>query len=171
MQLRNEELVYLRKLLLPYMKSHNLKIGWMAAQNLHRVSAALEPMNSLLKPTPAMEAFDEERKPIIFKYAKKDSRGVPISSVDSDNPNITTYEIENVDELNRELQPISEKHLEAQKDREDLLEKEKFLLKVYVDFDPYTLSIEDTRVEKGADASVFSGETMLFLLHCGILKE
>lgn len=171
MKLKNQELLDLRELLSQYRDAHNLKIAWMVAQNLHKISDYVKLMQDMLKATPAMEAFEEARKALNIKHAKKDASGNPMTRADSSQPSGRAYDIADMDAFMVEMTPLIEQHAQAQEDKKALAQKEMALLLEDVDFEPYTITPENTKIKSDSDDSVFDAKTMLMLLHCGILKE
>lgn len=171
MKLKNQELLDLRAQLLPLQDVRNLKVAWMVAQNLHKITDHVKLMQDMLKTTPAMDAFEVERKKIAVKHAKKDASGNPMTHPDRTQPSGNAYTMEDMDAFMAELNPLMDAHPEAQEDRKALIQKEIDLMQEEVDFEPYTISLENTKIKSDSDDSVLDAKTMLMLLHCGILKE
>lgn len=171
MKLKNQELLDLRELLSAYSNVRNIKIAWMAAQNLNRITEHVKVMQEVLKETPAMEAYEAERKKIAHKHSKKDEKGNPMTRPDSTQPSGFAYDIADMEAFTAELAPVIAEHPQAQEDRKTLIQKEIELMKEEVEFEPYTITLENTKITKDSEDSLFDGKTMLMLLHCGILKE
>jgi hypothetical protein len=171
MKLKNQELLALREALTPFQNVHNLKIAWMVAQNLHKVADHVKLIQEILKETPAMEAYEAERKKIAHKYSKKDEKGNPMTRPDPTQPSGYAYDIADMDAFTAELAPVIQANPQAQEDRQMLIQKEIDLMKEEVDFEPYTITLENTKITKDSEESMFDSKTMLMLLHCGILKE
>jgi len=171
MKLKNQELLNLREVLVPFQNVHNVKIAWMVAQNLHKIEEHIKILQEMLKMPPALEAYEKERESLAVKHAKKDKVGNPMTYEDASQPSGRAYDIADLDAYARELDPIIAEHAQAQEDRKTLNQKKFDLLREDVDFEPYVLSVENTKIKSDSDDSVFDARTMLILLHCGILKE
>jgi hypothetical protein len=171
MKLKNHELLELRTVLTPSLNSNNLKVAWMAAQNLNRILEHAKLMQSLLKESPAMEIYEAARKRVAERHANKDENGNHMTHSDPQQPGGRAYTIADMDAFRADMKILIEEHPQAQEDRKALVQKEQELLQEDVDFEPYTISVENTKIRSDSDESVFDGRTMLMLLRCGILKE
>jgi hypothetical protein len=148
----------------------HLRVAHCLGRNRDTVERELKIAQETIKETEAMKAFTKEREGLAAKYAEKDSGGNPLKDFrNTPRGPVAHYRVTDLTALEAAVEALKVQHPQAAKDGDEYDQKLIELESLTVNFEPYTIQVENTKKPGSEDESILDAEAMFILHRCGIL--